>query len=116
MRTRSSNGQRVFVLLGTLFVAVAVAVAASAQYQDGGEMESLECPHSSSGGAAIAEHIFDMSDTNGDDALSPEEFAAAGLERYGMNFEAYDVDEDGFTSFDEYLDVFEAHHPPGEMI
>lgn len=65
---------------------------------------------------SVAAHIFDMSDTNSDDHLSPEEFAAGGLERYGGPFDAYDANGDGRTSADEFFDVFDAHHPPNKTI
>jgi len=64
----------------------------------------------------IAAHIFDMSDSDADGFLSPDEFANAGLERYGMSFEDYDVNGDGAASVDEYFDLFDAHHPPAEVI
>ena len=64
----------------------------------------------------IAAHIFDMSDSDADGYLSPDEFANAGLERYGMSFEDYDANGDGETSVDEYFDLFDAHHPPTEAI
>jgi hypothetical protein len=64
----------------------------------------------------IAGHIFDTSDTNADGALTPAEFAEAGLERYGVAFAEFDVDGDGLTSVDEFFDLFEMHHPPGETI
>lgn len=65
---------------------------------------------------SVAAHIFDMSDTTSDDHLSPEEFTAGGLERYGAPFDAYDVNGDGRTSADEFFNVFDAHHPPSEAI
>ena len=64
----------------------------------------------------VAAHIFDMSDANEDGLLSPDEFADAGLERYGVPFDDFDVNGDGATSFDEYLDLFEYHHPPQDVI
>jgi hypothetical protein len=104
MRIQSKNGRLSSFLLGGL--CLVVASAASASHPTDGEAAMGACP----------QHIFDMSDTDGDNALSPEEFAASELERYGVDFDDYDVDGDGFTSFDEYLDFFEAHHPPEEMI
>jgi hypothetical protein len=64
----------------------------------------------------VAGHLFDMSDTNADGVLSPEEFDAAGLERYGVTFSEFDADGNGETSVDEYFDLFEFHHPPTDMI
>ena len=66
--------------------------------------------------SSVAAHIFDMSDTNEDGFLSLVEFADAGLERYGVTFDEFDVNGDGETSVDEYFDLFEYHHPPKEMI
>jgi hypothetical protein len=37
--------------------------------------------------ASIAAHIFDMSDADADGYLSPDEFADAGLEQYGVSFD-----------------------------
>lgn len=64
----------------------------------------------------VATHIFDASDTDANGALSAEEYANAGLERYGVSFEAFDANADGETSLDEYLDLFEQHHPPTDGI
>ena len=114
MRIQSKNGRLSSFLLGGL--CLVVASAASASHPNDGEAAMGACPQLASGAVGIAEHIFDMSDTDGDNALSPEEFAASELERYGVDFDDYDVDGDGFTSFDEYLNFFEAHHPPEEMI
>ena len=61
---------------------------------------------------AVADHIFDASDTNQDGSLSPDEYADAGLERYGVSFEAFDTNDDGATSREEYLELFDRHHPP----
>lgn len=113
MRIQSKNGRLSSFLFGGL--CLVVVSAASAAHPDD-EAVMGECPKLASGAVGIAEHIFDMSDTDGDNTLSPEEFAASELERYGVGFDDYDVDGDGFTSFDEYLDFFEAHHPPEEMI
>ena len=65
---------------------------------------------------SVAEHIFHMSDTNDDDALSPEEFSAAGLEKYSVSFDEFDVNGDGAASLDEYLDLFVRSHPPKQVI
>jgi hypothetical protein len=66
--------------------------------------------------ASIAAHIFDMSDADADGHLSLDEFANAGLERYGMSFDDYDANSDGQASVDEYFDLFDAHHPPADAI
>jgi hypothetical protein len=66
--------------------------------------------------ASVAAHIFDMSDADADGYLSADEFADAGLDRYGLSFDDYDANGDGETSVDEYFDLFEAHHPPADVI
>ena len=84
-------------------LALAALVFPSATHAGGG------CSESSQG---VAAHIFESSDANADGFLSPAEFTAAGLERYGVAFEAFDANKDGVTSADEYFDLFDAHHPP----
>ena len=64
----------------------------------------------SNGGFDVVTHIFDVSDTDGSGTLSRDEYADAGLERYGVAFDEYDADGDGETSFDEYLEVYDRHH------
>ena len=66
--------------------------------------------------SSIAAHIFDMSDSNADGFLTPTEFADSGLERYGIPFDEYDANGDGEASADEYLDLFDIHHPPQGVI
>jgi len=61
---------------------------------------------------AAVERIFAMADQDGNGALSPAEYAEAGLERYGVSFEATDMDADGETTLTEYLVLFDVHHPP----
>jgi len=65
----------------------------------------------------VVAHIFEMADADGDGALSRSEFEEAGLGRYGIAFDGYDMDEDGEASVDEFFDLYEAHHPvaPGEL-
>ena len=58
----------------------------------------------------VAVHIFEMADRDESGALTPDEFEAADLAAYGVDFEAYDADADGETSRDEYLQMFDAHH------
>lgn len=60
---------------------------------------------------AIVTHIFDAADRDGDGSLSPEEYEAAGLERYGVSFDQSDLDGSGATSREEYLDLYRRHHP-----
>ena len=63
-------------------------------------------------GASVVEHDFDEADADDDGLLVREEYEAAGLEQFGVTFEQSDLDGDGVTTFDEYLDLYEAHHPP----
>ena len=60
----------------------------------------------------VAGHLFDVSDTDQNGSLSPQEYADAGLERYGVPFEEYDADGDGEASRAEYLDLFDRIHLP----
>lgn len=84
-------------ILLTLFLITSTAQAGSGCQQDASSM---------------ATHIFDASDADGDGTLTAEEYTGAGLERYGVAFEAFDANEDGETSRQEYIDHFEMHHPP----
>jgi hypothetical protein len=61
-------------------------------------------------GFDVATHIFEASDIDGSGTLSREEYAGAGLERYGVPFEDYDANGDGETSRDEYFDLYDRHH------
>ncbi|UCE84875.1 MAG: hypothetical protein JSU66_11000 [Deltaproteobacteria bacterium] len=58
----------------------------------------------------VVSHIFDTADTDGSGTLSRQEYSDAGLERYGVAFDEYDVNSDGEASFEEYLDVYKRHH------
>ena len=64
--------------------------------------------------ASIVEHIFDTADADQDGSLTQTEYEAAGLESYGVTFEQSDLDGDGGTSIDEYLELYESHHPQGD--
>ena len=59
----------------------------------------------------VVEHIFDVADEDRSGTLSADEYAAAGLERYGVSFGQSDLDGDGQTSLAEYLELYERHHP-----
>ena len=63
-----------------------------------------------------ATHLFETTDADGSGTISPEEFADAGLERYGLGFDAYDTDGDGEASLDEYLELFDRTHPVEDQI
>lgn len=53
---------------------------------------------------------FNNADSDGDAQLSPKEFDAADMHRFGMPFSAMDLDDDGAVSEAEYLKLFEMHH------
>jgi len=67
--------------------------------------ECLEGPH-----AAVA-RIFEAADRDRSGTLTPAEYADANLERFGVSFEASDVNSDGETSLAEYLVLYDVHHP-----
>ena len=60
---------------------------------------------------SVVRHIFDVADTDGSGTLTPEEYTASELDRYGVSFEQCDADGDGETSLAEYLDLYDRHHP-----
>jgi hypothetical protein len=86
--------------LASLIPILAVPAASSA----GG------CEEGSS--VSVVQHIFEMADQDASGTLSQEEYTKAGLERYGVSFEQSDTNGDGETSIDEYIELYEAHHPP----
>lgn len=92
---------RIGLTLGSLILAL-LAFSSTAEAGPGCEQDAN----------SVATHIFDASDADGDGTLSPEEYTGAGLERYGVAFETFDANEDGETSRQEYLDLFQRHHPP----
>jgi hypothetical protein len=59
---------------------------------------------------SIVTHIFNEADSDGNGTLSPDEYAAAALERYGVRFEDCDRDANGETTLEEYLELYESHH------
>jgi hypothetical protein len=64
--------------------------------------------------SVIVAHIFAFADLDESGSLDREEYAAAGLEKFGVSFEASDADGSGETSAAEYLALYERHHPaPG---
>ena len=69
---------------------------------------------SGSDARSIVSHIFRMADTDGSGSLSPLEYREAGLERFGVSFAESDANSDGETSLDEYLALYERHHPPAD--
>ena len=64
------------------------------------------------GGLSAVEHIFEAADADQSGSLTPDEYEAAGLSRFGVDFDESDLDGDGITTFDEYLDLYDMHHPP----
>ena len=64
------------------------------------------------GGLASVTQIFDEADEDDNGSLTAQEYEAAALDDFGVTFEQSDLDGDGVTTYDEYLDFYEAHHPP----
>ena len=64
------------------------------------------------GDFSVVEHIFDAADEDQSGSLTASEYEAAALERFGMRFDESDLDGDGVTTLDEYLDLYDMHHPP----
>lgn len=81
----------------------------------GTTMSSAALAGEGCGGGALAtvQHIFDVADTDGDGFLTATEYDTAGLQTYGVGFAESDANGDGRTSLDEYLTLYEKHHPPG---
>lgn len=63
------------------------------------------------GAIDIVRHIFEQADRDHDGGLTRAEYEAAGLQSYGVTFEQSDLDGDGRTSADEYLELYRRHHP-----
>lgn len=62
-------------------------------------------------GESVVRHVFEAADTNGDGALTSEEYAKAGLAGFGVGFEAGDADSDGRLTASEYMRLYLDHHP-----
>ncbi len=92
-----------FLLLPCLITGLLVAASADA----GGCM-------SSDSSVGIVKHIFDRADQDQDGVLTPAEYEEAGLQSYGVTFEQSDTDADGTTSLDEYIELYQKHHPTSE--
>jgi len=60
---------------------------------------------------AVVEHIFEMADQDQDGALTPGEYEEADLSRFGLSFDDSDMNGDGETTLDEYLELYRVHHP-----
>lgn len=59
---------------------------------------------------AIVTHIFEVSDLDADGSLSSDEYSAAGLDAFGLGFEACDGDANGELTSEEFLDLYRQHH------
>ncbi|MFK7895379.1 MAG: hypothetical protein AB8G23_06065 [Myxococcota bacterium] len=58
----------------------------------------------------VVAHVIDMADSDEDGALSPEEYAEAALQSYGVSFEECDANGDAAVTEREYRDLYKAHH------
>ena len=63
---------------------------------------------------SVVQHIFDQADRDQDGILTQTEYEQAGLQHYGVTFQQSDLDGDGRTSLEEYLALYESHHPAGD--
>ena len=63
---------------------------------------------------SVVQHIFDEADQDRDGNLTRSEYEAAGLQEFGVSFEASDTDANGSTSIAEYLELYKRHHQTGE--
>ncbi|MBW2493527.1 MAG: hypothetical protein JRE43_02155 [Deltaproteobacteria bacterium] len=59
----------------------------------------------------VVHHIFNAADQDQDGTLTQLEYEDAGLQVYGVTFEQSDLDADGVTSIEEYILLYEYHHP-----
>ena len=55
--------------------------------------------------------IFDKADNNNDGFINTGEFSAAKLSKYGSTFANLDLNKDKQISKEEYMEVFNRHHP-----
>lgn len=85
------------------------AIAATALIGAAASAESPKTPK------AIALQAFGAADIDKSATLSPEEFDAAAMGRFGIPFEGMDLDSDGAVSEAEYLELFEMHHGQGKQ-
>ena len=87
---------------------VLLAIATASMLSSASLAEGMHDP------TELAIHIFEMTDRDESGSLSAEEFEAAELARYGLEFEAFDDDGDGEASRSEYLEIFMRHHPAAD--
>ena len=69
--------------------------------------------HGEKSAAALMEEakdLFKSADVNNDDSLSKTEHNKAGLDKYGVAFDAFDIDKNNRISWDEYATIFTKHH------
>ena len=86
-----------------LATAVAISYASNA---------SAEGCQSSRDAVSVVKHIFDAADRNRDGLLTQVEYEEAGLQNFGVPFSESDANSDGTTSIDEYMALYQRHHPP----
>jgi len=89
------------LLLSGLFVAGLVGVAAPVAAGEGAHP------------LAVVQKIFDTADVDGSGTLTAAEYRAAALQDFGVSFAQSDLDGDGETTLEEYLELYVAHHPVG---
>ena len=65
---------------------------------------------------SVVQNIFEKADRDGDGLLTQAEYEGAGLQNFGVSFAASDTNSDGTTSLEEYVELYEQHHPPVEDI
>ena len=69
--------------------------------------------HGEKSAAALMEEakdLFKSADMNNDDSLSKVEHNKAGLDKYGVAFDAFDIDKNNKISWDEYATMFRKQH------
>lgn len=67
-------------------------------------------------GRSIVAHLFELADADGSGALDADEYEQADLSAYGVSFEDCDGNADGETTLEEYLELYDRHHPPGQEV
>jgi len=88
-----------------LFTYLAMALLATSSTAYAGGCESGYDP------VDVVQHIFNTADHDEDGVLTQLEYEDAGLQVYGVSFEESDLDADGATSMQEYILLYDFHHP-----